>query len=61
MDDKDREILKLRHRIVELKLERDALLRRIRVRGRESERDDEEDEEESDEEEDSEKSHFQIF
>lgn len=59
MDDKDREILKLRHRIVELKLERDALLRRIRAT--ESERDDEEDEEESDEEEDSEKSHFQIF
>lgn len=61
MDDKDREILKLRHRIVELKLERDALLRRIRVRECESERDDEEDEEESDEEEGSEKSHFQIF
>ena len=59
MDDKDREILKLRHRIVELKLERDALLRRIRAT--ESERDDEEDEEESDEDEDSEKSHFQIF
>lgn len=59
MDDKDREILKLRHRIVELKLERDALLRRIRAT--ESERDDEEDEEEGDEEEDSEKSHFQIF
>lgn len=59
MDDKDREILKLRHRIVELKLERDALLRRIRAT--ESERDDEDEEEESDEEEDSEKSHFQIF
>lgn len=59
MDDKDREILKLRHRIVELKLERDALLRRIRAT--ESERDDEDEEEKSDEEEDSEKSHFQIF
>lgn len=59
MDDKDREILKLRHRIVELKLERDALLRRIRTT--ESERDDEDEDEESDEEEDSEKSHFQIF
>lgn len=61
MDDKDREILKLRHRIVELKLERDALLRRIRATERESERDEEDEEEESDEEEDSEKSHFQIF
>lgn len=59
MDDKGREILKLRHRIVELKLERDALLRRIRTT--ESERDDEDEDEESDEEEDSEKSHFQIF
>ena len=61
MDDKDREILKLRHRIVELKLERDALLRRIRTTESERDDDDEDEDEESDDEDDSEKSHFQIF